>query len=394
MRKLFFLLLLAALTSPAIAATKVSVEQLEQMLTAGKGKPDADVAHQLAGLELTERMSSTRLEQLEKDFPGAATHGALVELADSSAFLAPPAAEIGNDATPDAPSLRQMLDRVVTYVNKTVRQLPNFTATRTTIGFEDSPAEDVLGQTGVTSYSYQPIHVVGTSSVRVVYRDRREELDQIDKKDGKRASKIQGLRTSGEFGPILSLIMADAISGKITWSRWERSAAGSRAVFHFAVPEAKSHYAVQFCCTTDVEGRPNVYSQTAPYHGEIAFDPATGTILRIVAEAELPPGDLVSQAGMMVEYGPLEIGAKTVVCATRSVSILRAHTTPQSPGAKSATNQKGEPKTFLNDVAFGQYHEFRAEVRIVTGDGNNPNNPLAPNTADSPGASPSRTPPH
>ncbi|MDE3104798.1 MAG: hypothetical protein KGK08_06455 [Acidobacteriota bacterium] len=394
MRPLLVLLLSVGLTSSTFAASKVSVEQLDQMLAVNQGKPDAEVAHQLAGVELTECLSSVRLQQLQKEFPGAATQGALMQLADLSAFLPLPASEVARDPTPDASSLRQMLDKLAAYVNLTVRQLPNFTATRTTTGFEDSPAVDVLGQTGVTSYSYLPMHLEGSSSVRVLYHDRREELDPAYKKDHKHEAKIQGLRTSGEFGPILSLILADALAGRITWGQWERNSAGNRAVFHFAVPDGKSHYTVQFCCTTDLRGESHIYSQTPPYHGEIVFDPATGTIFRIVAEADLLTGDLVSQAGILVEYGPLEIGAKTVVVASKSVSILRADTAPQAASSNSATSHRGTPKTFLNDVAFSQYHEFRAEAHIVTDPDQGLYSPFAPVPADSPGGNPSRTASH
>src|ERR1035438_4822352 len=78
----------------------------------------------------------------------------------------------------------------------------------------------------------------------------------------------------------------------------------------------KSHYEVQFCCVANgfnSDGTPNlqVFSERASYHGEIAFDPATGTILRITMEAEMQPGELVSKAAMLIEYGPVEIGGKS-----------------------------------------------------------------------------------
>ena len=367
------MLLLALMASRAFAANRVTVKQVEQVLTQARDKADAEVAQQLAGLELTERLSTSRLQYWEAAFPGPATHGALVMLADSSALLDPPAEEILKNATPDATTLRQMMVLMVNYVNKTVRQLPNFMATRETTGFEDSPEEDVLGQTGVTSYSYQPLHVVGKTSVRVVYRDRREEVDDAVKKAGKHGSQVQGLKTSGEFGPILSTVVADAVRGKITWSRWDQAASGPQAVFHYVVPKETSHYVVQFCCVSEgfsaFTGLSewHIYTETTAYHGEITFDPTDGTILRMTAEAELPPGDLVSKAAMLVEYGPVEIGGKSFIFPTKSVSILLAHTTPPPPGARSASSYKGAPKTFLNDVAFGQYHQFRAEAHIVTG---------------------------
>ena len=105
-----------------------------------------------------------------------------------------------------------MLTLVVNYVNTTARQLPNFLAVRETIGFEDKPQEDELGPTGIATVAAMPLHSIGKSSVTVTYRDRKEVVDEKALKHG---AQIGGLATSGEFGPILSLVVADALQGKI-----------------------------------------------------------------------------------------------------------------------------------------------------------------------------------
>jgi hypothetical protein len=300
-------------------------------------------------------------------------------MADVSAFLVPPQAEILDGGPPDAATLRQMMTLVVNYVNTTARQLPNFIATRDTTGFEDRPLEDVQGETGLTTLIYLPLHVTGKSTVTVTYRDRQEVVDE---KLSKHAPKIAGLATSGEFGPILSRVVADAIQGKITWGRWEQGAGGKEAVFHYAVPKDKSHYNVRFCCVPDgfnSDGSPilRVFDEVAGYHGEIAFDSANGAILRIAMEAEMPPGEIVSRAGMMVEYAPTEIGGKTFICPAKSVSILMAHTT-RHQGAYSQSNYQGPAKTYLNDVIFDQYRRFGAETRILAAEEPTPVAPAKP----------------
>ncbi|MGA3134695.1 MAG: hypothetical protein ABSC88_01750 [Terracidiphilus sp.] len=400
MRKLTVLLLLAGFTLPACAAKDVTVEkvtvaQLEQALAAAHGKPDAEVAQQLSGLKLTERLSAARFARLNADLPGEKAKQALVILADSAAFLDPPAAEIPADAAPDPAAARQMLTGIVNYVNITVRQLPNLIAVRDTTGFEDKPQEDVQGPTGIATVAAMPLHSVGRSSVAVTYRDRQEVVDEKALKHG---PKIGGFEVKGEFGPILSRVIADALQGKITWGRWEQGAGGKAAVFHYTVPTEKSHYLVQFCCVLDgynSDGNPNmrIFSENAAYHGEIAFDPASGAILRITMEAELPEGELVSKAAMLVEYGPMEIAGKNYVCPTRSVSILLAHTAQQT-GMYSKTNYKGSEKTYLNDVVFGQYRRFGSETRILTGDSLAPNMPSGPASADAPYTAPARATTH
>jgi hypothetical protein len=387
-RRLILLALLAVLAIPAGAAQPVTVEQLEQALAeAGAAhRADADVAQQLSGMELTERLSTATLARLRAGLPGEKVRQALVALADSSQFLDPPAAEIPADPTPEPAALRRMLVSVVNYVNTTVRQLPNFIATRDTTGFEDRPQEDLNGETGFLNLIYMPLHAVSSASVALTYRDGHEVLEKEAAKGKNGGAQAQGLATEGAFGPILSTVVGDALKSKITWGRWEERAGGKEAVFRYAVPKDKSHYSVGFCCISsginpEVHDRSNSrsFSEIAAYHGEIAFDPASGAILRITLVAEMPPDEVVSKSEVMVEYGTVEIGEKNCICPIRSVSILSAHTTQPAMGMHSVVSYKGPAKIYLNDVAFGRYRRFGSETRILTGEIAEPaGNPPAP----------------
>jgi hypothetical protein len=406
MRRLLFILFLVRLALPAFAekaapVEKVLVAQMEQALATAHERPDAEVAQQLLNMELTERLSSAKLAELEARLPGDKAKEVLVELADSSLLLDPPQAEIPADVAPNAAAAHQMLAQVVDYVNTTLRQLPNFIAARDTTAYEDRPAEDIQESTDMISLSYLPLHVVGRSSVTVTYRDSREVIDEKAAKATKHGPQVRGLETGGVFGPILSVVLGDALKGKITWGHWEKGAGGTEAVFHYAVPKDKSNYKVQFCCISggvdeNIGGQSDwrVFSELAAYHGEIAFEPANGAILRMTLEAEMPPNEIVSKASMLVEYGPVQIGGKSYVCPTKSVSILSAHTTQSAHGVQSATSYKRQIKTFLNDVAFRQYRRFGSETRILTGNEGDPNQPSGPTSADSPYAAPSRAPTH
>jgi hypothetical protein len=219
------------------------------------------------------------------------------------------------------------------------------------------------------SYSYQPLHFVGMSTATVTYIDHKEIVGEAEKKTPTKGQHIGGLVTAGEFGPILTTVVADALKGKITWARWEQSPAGAAAVFHYAVPEDKSHYRVKFCCIANgfhSDGQPDlqIFDEQAGYHGEIVFNPDDGSILRMTAEAEMSAHELVPKAGIAIEYSPVEIGGKNYICPARSISILLANTT-QAQGAVSRTNYKGQPKTFLNDVTFDNYRRFGSESHII-----------------------------
>jgi hypothetical protein len=353
------------------ATQSMSVDQLQQTLAASHDRADTDVAQQLSTIELTERLNRTQLTRLSGTLPGEKSRQALILLADKSAFLDPPTAEIPVDPTPDTAATRHMLVQIVGYVNTTLRQLPNLIASRETTGFEDRPQEDSLEATGIVSYSYQPLHFVGRSFATVTFRDRKEIVDERSGK-GANQGKIGGMITSGEFGPILSVVVADALKGKITWARWERDANERLAVFDYSVPQDKSNYHVKFCCIVNgynPSGQPDLlpFDEQSAYHGEIAFDPSNGTILRLTIRAELPLHGLVPNAGVVMEYAPFEIGGKNFICPARSISLLEAHTA-QPHGMYSKADYKGPAKTFLNDVVFDQYKRFGSETRILAGE--------------------------
>jgi len=70
------------------------VEQLENTLAAAHEKKDQEIAKRLGGMELSERLSSPRLQKIQADLPEKKSRTALLVLADASAFLQLPAAEI------------------------------------------------------------------------------------------------------------------------------------------------------------------------------------------------------------------------------------------------------------------------------------------------------------
>jgi hypothetical protein len=374
MKTLTLGLLAATLTLSCVAlndtsAKKVTVAQLEQMVTAADGQPDAVIAQRLAELNLTERLNSASLAKLKGYLQGDRARQALEILADQSAFLGVPGAEIPQTPLPDQDTQRRIMTLVVNYVTKTVHQLPNFLATRNTTRFEDSPAQG----TG----NGLPLHSVSRSSVPVVYRDGQEMADSGLKKARKHSQAIEGLASWGEFGPILSTVLLDAAKSDLTWSHWESSGHGLDAVFRYRVPTKSSHYQVQFCCVTDNLVVPSaadplelrVFHEFAAYHGEISVDPSTGAILRITVEAELAPGEPLTKAAIVVDYAAIQIGGKTFNCPVRSLALAQKHDNQDLIGARPAEAFDRSPlKTFLNEVLFDGYQRLGSETHILTAD--------------------------
>jgi hypothetical protein len=347
-------------------AKRTTVEQLEQMLGEAHGSGDREVAQELFGVELTERMSSTKLSSWKARLPGERSRAALVAVADKSAFLALPAADIPATATPDPATRRQMLSRTIDYLSKTIVKLPDFFATRTTIQYDEPPQKDEQAWKTVTSD--QSLHVTETSNTIVTFRDGKDVVDAKARKGKKLNAREQELDTWGTFGPILAVVFAGASAprSKFTWSHWEQGVAGPQAVFRFAVPQDASHFEVRFCCLADPDGT-ILFKEEAAYHGEITIDPASGAILRLTVVADLEPRLPVLSSDIMVEYGPVVIGEKTYICPTRSVSLSRMRKVVLVREWGESFGVYGRFETILNDVAFEKYHLFRAESRVLPG---------------------------
>jgi len=163
-------------------------------------------------------------------------------------------------------------------------------------------------------------------------------------------------------------VIVDTAHGHLKWGRWEQGAGGAEAVFRYVIPKDSSQfYQVTLCCLTDMEGS-RVFQSITGYHGEIAIDPATGSILRLTVEADLEPDLPLNRSDVMVEYGPVEIGGKTYICPLHSVSISRGRTLRRLQDWGEAFSTYGPFETMLNDVSFSDYHVFRSESRMLIGD--------------------------
>jgi hypothetical protein len=375
MREWAVLLVAAATAWPAWAAKTVSVQELDDLLASLHGKPDAKVAQQISDLQVTERISFARLARWEKESPGEHTHLELIKLADQSAFLNPPAADVLRDPEPDADTQGRIQSEAVNYVKTTLRQLPNFYATRETTHFEDSPSQQTVSggpsqggsgwramRTGIMEIGrsdYKSLHSTGSFSAKVTYRDGLEVNDEDAAKPGTPDPAPAGLQTKGEFGPILSVVLGDALRGSMTWLRWEEGPNEPVAVFGYSIPEDQSNYMVMIPNGAQLE---HIYSA---YHGEIAIDPEAGQVLRVSVVADLPPPHESMQTATMVEYGPVSIGDQSYICPVRGVAYSKVPVEKNAAEPHSGTIMV---QTQVNDVAFIDYHLFKSDARIVAND--------------------------
>lgn len=382
MRKPALLILLLGMTAQAFAAKRVTADQLDQAVSAARGKADAKVAQQIYELELTDRLSIARLARDEADLPGPMSRLALRAIADASAFFDLPPAEIPVEPAPDRDAQGAMWGLALDYASKTIPRLPNFFATRNTTRFEDSPPKPPRNQ--AETIHYEPLHPAGGETVTVLYRDGHEFVDAGVKLHKSVDPSDFELSASGEFGPILATVLADSARNGVLWGHWEQGATGLMAVFRYTVAKESSHYTVTF------PGPGRDLQLLTAYHGEIGINPADGSILRLTMVADLKPADPAARAGLLVDYGPVEIAGSTYTCPVKSVALsLVWKARIESNSMNGERSSRGPLQTRVNDVVFKDYHLFRADVRIVNNDSAEPegNSPV-PGAAPAPAANP------
>ena len=362
---------------------QVSVEQLQQIIDASRDKKDADLAQQLSGLTLAERLDGTRFNRFETSLPGNKSREALLVIADRSAFLPPSASQTSQEPAPDLIEQRRIMTLVVNYVAKTLPTLPNFLATRTAVRFADSPRSLVGDAT-----KYESLRMESASSGEIRYLDGREVVEN-GTSESKSAQAKRGLESRGEFGPILSTVLLDAARNKLAWLRWDQTEGVRLAVFSYAVPKEQSHFQIDYCCIADSDGRSHDFHKLAGYKGEMAVDPETGAIYRLEIDADLKATDPVIKAGIVVEYGPVEIGGRTYTCPVHGIALSLGQsvaeerqeiiqTTPHGAAGSgmapvyTGTQAEVAEQTLLNDVTFTQYRVFRSETRVLAGEESEP----------------------
>ncbi len=342
------------------ALRRVTVTELQQHLSAARALSDGELAQQLSGMELTQRLSDEKLASWVAELRGKQARQALTALADQSVFLQPPVEETLSDPPPDQSAQLHMISLTAEYLHSTMPGLPNFFAKRISVRFEENP-EYKEGGTRVES---QPMHEVEHSKAEVLYQNGSEILDAKAKQYGE---QDRYLITYGTFGPLLRAVLDPIVApGGLTWSRWEKTDGGrQRAVFRYIVSAQPSRFESGGCCLPDGDGRKGFRKQTG-YHGEIAIDPASGALLRLTMQADLEGFVPLDRSDIMVVYRPVEIGGRTYICPARSVSISRARSVPTLREWNDEFKTWGPYTTMLNDFVFQEYHLFRGQSRMLS----------------------------
>jgi len=342
-------------------AHPMTVKELEQTMAENRSESDAEIARQLSNVELSERLSETRLSALAAAARGKRTREALKILADASVFFDPPAEEIPAMPPPAPDEQRRMLSMTAEYLSTTIHKLPNYLATRTTVFYHETPQLKWGGN--VTDY--QPLHPTDTRNATVYYRNGTEVAEQENPKGHGKNGKDPQLDTYGTFGPVLNGVLnAIARRADLTWSRWEQGPAGPVAVFRYTTPAELSKYQAGTCCLPDGDGK-SAFLHYAGYHGEIAVDPQSGAVFRLEQSADFKSTTPIALSRIVIEYGLVEIGGAKYICPVRGISMMRSRSVSDVFQWDEDFRTYGPYATLLNEIEFSNYRLFRGTARIL-----------------------------
>lgn len=355
MKDLGWILLLSLIAPSAWSASnkKLSVEELRDMLTSLQHdkKNDEETAAQLKQTELTEQLTAATMNSMAPLISGPLSTEQMYVLEARSSMLAPPNSDIPTAAAPDAPAQQAMLAKAQDYASKTYAQLPHLTASRMTARFQDgivTPPTYSSIQGGIAD-NKDPLFEQSKSWVRLMNTkaDTVESDKGIEKylKD-KTSWGPNGLAAS--VGPALTLNTAMqeiAANGNPKWLRWQSINGKQVAVYSFAVEKKKTHFSILYCCfpQTDTTGTTHVdspisaganipgnmqnnvqwgsFKASSGYHGELFLDPDTGTVVRLITEADFKPSDFVHHEAVRTDFAPMTVDGKTLIVPIRSFNV-------------------------------------------------------------------------
>jgi len=401
MKRFGWILLLAAAAPTLLSAEnkKMTVGALQDMLTGlhSSQKSDEDVATQLKQIELTEELTATAMNSMVGLIPGPLSTEQMYVLEARSSMLAPPDTDLPKTQAPDAAAQQATLAKAADFASKTYPQLPHLTASKMSARFQDgveAPPTYSGMHTGMGNGN-DPIFNQASLYVRLMNTHTSET--QSDKGIERIAADKTQWGSNGmvaSVGPVLALntaVQELMANGSPKWLRWETIGGKQIAVYSFAVDKKKTHFSINYCCfpDTDTVGTAHYSSAAAGpggaatgasgthtpggnmqnsvdwknfktnsgYHGELFVDPDSGTIVRLITEAEFKTTDFVHYEDIRTDYASMPIGGKNMVVPIRSFTI--AELVPN--GDSNAAHQ-----TVRHQFITQNYKDYQAAVPTAT----------------------------
>lgn len=322
-------------------------------------KSDTEISVALQQLELSEELTRSRMVGLVSHVPGPLSTEQIYVLEARSADLIPPESDLLATPAPDSAAQKTILDRASAYVTGTYAHLPNLTVTKTTLRFQDNVealaatsglqggAKDVVVGSGFSNPA-SFVHYINSSEAHISLTHGAEKLPDQKDQTAWGANKMIALM---DPDPSLTQVFHEALNAEnVHWLRWESINGKPTAVFAFSVPHKGSRLDVNICCFPNINqtGIATFYTSTTaaalggggngggvtgnfqtntnwhdfksttPYHGELFVDPQSGTVVRLIVQAELKPSDVVHEVDTRVDFSPTRVGNQTFILPVKT----------------------------------------------------------------------------
>jgi len=323
----------------ALAQSTVPVEQITQFVRSSiqLKLPDKQVAAQLHGMHLSEKLADTKIEALQGEGAGPKTVAALRELSAASQSLAAPAPPAPPPVRKSIPppsyeDQQKVINQMREYALHYSGSLPDFICKQVTRRYYD-PLGKESWRTGDTIVA------------KLSFSEQKEKYDVILANGSpvlnRTIESFGGTTSSGEFGSLLKYIFEPKSDAEFRWEKWGRVRNHICYVFTFAVDQPHSQWGI-----LDGETKREV---VPAYNGQIFVDRDTSQVLRIFMQSVDIPSDFpiqLAQTTLDYDYSSIS-GHQFLLPLKAEIQLNRGRFMSR------------------NDVEFRSYQKFSADAVIT-----------------------------
>ena len=261
---------------------------------------DRDTAEYLRKVRLTEKLEDKAVEELQGMGAGPKTVAAMRALEEGSKELAaaaspaPAAVKAPAKAPPGAEEQGEVLAAMRAYALNYTEKLPNYLCRQTTHRHQESNDRRNLPENSVIEEQLSFNDHIETYKVRMI---NGKSVDNVSH------DKLNGVRSSGEFGTMLHAIFDPDSEAKFDWDHWGTWDGRPVYVFNYRI-EKEHGYTMRDDVTTK--------HYTSAYTGLVYADKDTKTIVRVTLKTvEIPADFTVKEVSLALNYKATEIAGQS-----------------------------------------------------------------------------------
>jgi len=154
---------------------------------------------------------------------------------------------------------------------------------------------------------------------------------------------VGGAITAGEFGTRLEELFVPSSRAEFAWKGWSHVRRRRVALYGYRVLTENSRYLV-----TSGPSASKATAVITGYHGEVAVDPESGSIMRVSLICDLPKGSVVTNCSSWTEYDYRDVAGRSYLLPVESL-----------------TSAGRDRYRASNRIEFHNYRKFQSETSIT-----------------------------